>query len=208
MFFFGPTGQDYIHLGHARTYIFYHVFARYLTQFGNKVRFVLNITDVDERITDEAKRTGMTPFALTRKSSRCFVEEMARLNADTICRFEPVSKYVDKMIEQVSLLIRKGHAYAVDGWVYFDISTSPNFGKLSHQSSRELSLRPLELSIWKRNLLDFSLWHPRTLVEGKWHRCWGMGSPSWHIQDIAVTASLLSPQYDLQCGAYELIDAT
>jgi cysteinyl-tRNA synthetase len=130
---------------------------------------------------------------------------MARLKADTICRFEPVSKYVDKMIEQVSLLIRKGHAYAVDGWVYFDISTFPNFGKLSHQSSRELSLRPLELSIWKRNLLDFSLWHPRTLVEGKWDSPWGMGSPSWHIQDVAVTASLLGPQYDLHGGAYELI---
>ena len=205
MFVCGPTVQDYIHLGHARTYIFYDVVARYLTHLGYKVRFVLNITDVDERITDEAKRTGMTPFALARKYSRAFVEDMARLKADTICRFEPVSKYVDKMIEQVSLLIRKGHAYAVDGWVYFDISTFPNFGKLSHQSSRELSLRPLELSIRKRNLLDFSLWHPRTLVEGKWDSPWGMGSPSWHIQDIAVTASLLGPQYDLHGGAYELI---
>ena len=205
MFVCGPTVQDYIHLGHARTYIFYDVVARYLTHLGYKVRFVLNITDVDERITDEAKRTGMTPFALARKYSRAFVEDMARLKADTICRFEPVSKYVDKMVEQVSLLIRKGHAYAVDGWVYFDISTFPNFGKLSHQSSRELSLRPLELSIRKRNLLDFSLWHPRTLVEGKWDSPWGMGSPSWHIQDIAVTASLLGPQYDLHGGAYELI---
>src|SRR5207302_10523082 len=121
---------------------------------------------------------------------------MARLMAYSICRFEPDSKYVDKMIEQVSLLIRKGHAYAVDGWVYFDISTFPNFVKLSHQSSRELSLRPLDLSIGNRNLLAFSLWHPRTLVEGKWHSPWGTWSPSWHIQDIAVTASLLGPQYD------------
>src|SRR2546425_2144728 len=130
---------------------------------------------------------------------------MARLKADTICRFEPVAKHVDEMIEQISLLIRKGLAYAVDGWIYFDISTFQNFGKLSHQSSRELSLRPLELSLRKRNLLDFSLWHPRTLVSGKWKSPWGVGSPSWHIQDIAVTASLLGPQYDLHGGAYELI---
>src|SRR5260370_21174572 len=109
------------------------------------------------------------------------------------------------MIEQVSLLIRKRHAYAVNGWVYFDVSTFPNFGKLSHQSSSELSLRPLELSVRKRNLLDFALWQPETLVEGKWDSPWGMGSPSWHIQDTAVTASLLGPQYDLHGGAYELI---
>src|SRR5712691_61128 len=205
MFVCGPTVQDYIHLGHARTYIFYDVVARYLTHLGYKVRFVLNITDVDERITDEAHRTGMTPFALARKYSRYFVEDMAKLKADTICRFEPVSKFVDKMIDQISLLIRKRHAYVVNGWVYFDVSTFLNFGKLSHQSSSELSLRPLELSVWKRNLLDFSLWHPRTLVEGKWDSPWGMGSPSWHIQDIAVTASLLGPQYDLHGGAYELI---
>jgi len=205
MFVCGPTVQDYIHLGHARTYIFYDVVARYLTRLGYKVRFVLNITDVDERITDEAQRTGMTPFALARKYSRYFVEDMAKLKADTVCRFEQVSKFVDKMIQQVSILIRKRHAYVVNGWVYFDVSTFPNFGKLSHQSSSELSLRPLELSVRKRDLLDFALWHPETLVEGKWDSPWGTGSPSWHIQDTAVTASLLGPQYDLHGGAYELI---
>jgi cysteinyl-tRNA synthetase len=205
MFVCGPTVQDYIHLGHARTYIFYDVVARYLTHLGYKVRFVLNITDLDERITDEANRTGMTPIALAGKYSRYFVEDMAKLKADTICRFEPVSKFVDKMIEQVSLLIKKGHAYVVNGWVYFDVSTFPNFGKLSHQSSSELSLRPLELSVRKRNLLDFSLWYPETLVEGKWDSPWGVGSPGWHIQDTAVAASLLGPQYDLHGGAYELI---
>ncbi len=205
MFVCGPTVQDYIHLGHARTYIFYDVVARYLTHLGYKVQFVLNITDVDERITDEAHRTGMTPFALARKYSGYFVEDMAKLKADTICRFEPVSKFVDKMIDQISLLIRKRHAYVVNGWVYFDVSTFLNFGKLSHQSSSELSLRPLELSVWKRNLLDFALWHPETLVEGKWDSPWGLGSPSWHIQDTAVTASLLGPEYDLHGGAYELI---
>src|SRR5260370_34209185 len=205
MFVCGPTVQDYIHLGHARTYIFYDVVARYLTELGYKVRFVLNITDVDERITEEAQRTGITPLALARKYSRYFVEDMAKLKADTICRFEPVSKFVDKMIEQVSLLIRKRHAYAMNGWVYFDVSTFPNFGKLSHQSSSELSLRPLELSVRKRDILDFALWHPETLVEGKWVSPWGVGSPSWHIQDTAGTASLLGPQYDLHGAAYELI---
>jgi len=205
MFVCGPTVQDYIHLGHARTYIFYDVVARYLAHLGYKVRFVLNITDIDERITDEAKRTGTTPVALARKYSKYFVEDMAKLKADTVCRFEPVSEYVDETIEQISLLIRKGHAYVAGGWVYFDTSTFPDFGELSHQSARELSLRPLELSSRKKNLLDFALWRPETLVEGKWDSPWGAGSPGWHIQDTAVSTLLLGPQFDLQGGAYELI---
>jgi len=205
MFVCGPTVQDYMHLGHARTYIFYDVVARYLAHLGYRVHFVLNITDVDERITDEARRKGKAPLALAREYSRYFVEDMAKLKADSICRFEPVSAHVDQMIEQVSLLIEKGQAYVVGGWVYFDVSTFPEFGRLSHQSSRELSLRPLELSLRKRNLLDFALWRPETLIEGKFDSPWGTGSPGWHIQDIAVTTSLLGSQYDLHGGAYELI---
>jgi cysteinyl-tRNA synthetase len=205
MFVCGPTVQDYMHLGHARTYIFYDVVARYLTYLGYSVHFVLNITDVDERITDEARKKGKAPLAFARKYSRYFVEDMAKLKADSVCRFEPVSAHVGQMIEQVSRLIEKRHAYVVGSWVYFDVSTFPEFGRLSHQSPRELCLRPLELSLRKRNLLDFALWRPEILVEGKWDSPWGTGSPGWHIQDIAVTASLLGPQYDLHGGAYELI---
>ena len=205
MFVCGPTVQDYMHLGHARTYIFYDVVARYLTYLGYSVHFILNITDVDERITDEARKKGKAPLAFAREYSRYFIEDMAKLKADSVCRFEPVSAHVDEMIEQVSRLIAKQHAYAVGGWVYFDVSTFPEFGRLSHQSPRDLSLRPLELSLRKRNLLDFALWRPETLIEGKWDSPWGTGSPGWHIQDIAVTTSLLGPQYDLHGGAYELI---
>jgi len=205
MFVCGPTVQDYMHLGHARTYVFYDVVARYLTHLGYDVKFVLNITDIDEKITEEARRKGRDPLALAAEYSKYFIEDMAKLKADSVCRFEPVSTHVQQMIEQVSLLIEKRRAYVVDGWVYFDVSTFPNFGKLSDQSPRELSLRPLELALRKKGLLDFALWRPETLVEGKWDSPWGQGSPGWHIQDVAVTASLLGPQYDLHGGAYELI---
>ena len=204
MFVCGPTVQDYMHLGHARTYIFYDVVARYLTHLGYKVHYVLNITDVDERITDEAKKKGRSPEDLAEEHSRDFIDDMEKLKADTVCRFEPVSAHIDRMIRQVSLLIEKGYAYVVGRWVYFDVSTFPRFGKLSHLDQRELSLRPLELSLRKRNLLDFALWRPETLIEGKWVSPWGVGSPGWHIQDVAVTSELLGPQYDIHGGAYEL----
>ena len=205
MFVCGPTVQDYMHMGHARTYVFYDVVARYLTYLGYEVKFILNITDTDERITHEARRRGTAPLSLAREYSKYFIEDMTKLKAGSVCRFEPVSTHVDEMIVQISRLIEKGHAYVTGGWVYFDISTFPQFGKLSHQSRRELSLRPLELSISKKNPLDFALWRPETLIEGKWDSPWGRGSPGWHIQDLAVTGSLLGPQYDLHGGAYELI---
>ncbi len=204
MFVCGPTVQDYMHLGHARTYVFYDVLARYLTHLGYKVHYVLNITDVDERITDEAEKKGKSPTALAQEHSKDFVDDMARLKADSVCEFEPVSAHINQMIKQVSLLVQKGNAYVVGRWVYFDVSTFPKFGELSHLDTRELSLRPLELSLRKRNLLDFALWRPETLIEGKWVSPWGTGSPGWHIQDVAVTSELLGPQYDIHGGAYEL----
>jgi cysteinyl-tRNA synthetase len=205
MFACGPTVQDYMHLGHARTYVFYDVVARYLAKLGYRVRFVVNITDIDERITDEARRKGRDPLALALEHSKTFIEDMAKLRVDSIWKFEPVSAHVDGMIDIVSRLIANGHAYVSGRWVYFDVSTFPRFGMLSHQRRGALSLRPLELSLRKKNLLDFALWRPETLVEGKWDSPWGRGSPGWHIQDVAVTSALLGPQYDIHGGAYELI---
>lgn len=205
MFVCGPTVQSLMHLGHARTYIFYDVVARYLAWLGYDVEYLMNITDVDERITQEAKKSGTSPGELAGRFSKLFLEDMAALNITSVRRFEPVSSHVDEMIEQVETLLKKGHAYIVGGWVYFDASTFPSFGKLSHQSKKELSLRPLELSLQKRNLLDFALWRPETLVEGMWKSPWGIGSPGWHIQDTALTISLLGPRYDIHGGAYELI---
>jgi cysteinyl-tRNA synthetase len=130
---------------------------------------------------------------------------MAALRCTSVSRFEPVSKHLKTMMELVANLVEKGVAYAVDGWVYFDTSKFRGFGKLSHQSKLQLSLHPLELSPKKRNLPDFALWRPEILLEGKWESPWGLGSPGWHIQDTAVTQTVLGPQYDIHGGAYELV---
>jgi cysteinyl-tRNA synthetase len=109
------------------------------------------------------------------------------------------------MIDQVSILLENGFAYQADGVVYFDTSRYADYGKLSHQSKDELSLRPLELTPNKKNLLDFALWRPVILEKGKWDSPWGRGSPGWHIEDTAVTQTNFGPQYDIHGGAYELI---
>ena len=205
MFVCGPTVQSYMHLGHARTYIFYDVVARYLSWLGYKVDYLMNITDIDESITSAARELGTDPVTLARRFSSAFIQDMASLGINTVRRYEPVSKHVAEMIRQVSTLVGRARAYPVDGWVYFDTSRFRNFGKLSHLSRAELSLRPLELSLRKRNLLDFALWRPERLLEGRWRSPWGVGSPGWHIQDTALTLSMLGPTYDIHGGAYELI---
>lgn len=205
MFVCGPTVQSYIHVGHARTYIFYDVLARYLTHLGLRVDFLVNITDVDDRITEAAKREGVKTSAIVEKYTASFFEDLRGLGVNSVTSFEPVSKYVQVMIDQISILVENGYAYLADGVVYFDTSKYEDYGRLSHQSKNELSLRPLELTPNKRNLLDFALWRPVILEEDKWDSPWGRGSPGWHIEDTAVTLTNFGPQYDIHGGAYELI---
>ena len=205
MFVCGPTVQGPIHAGHARTYIFYDVVARYLAHLGYKVEFLVNVTDIDERITAAAREERVDPLAFASRYAEFFFEDMNSLGIASVTRFERVSNHVSDAIDLVSDLVRKGRAYRRDGWVYFDTSSFPNFGALSGLTKAELARHPLELSPRKKNLADFSLWRPEVLVDGLWNSPWGLGSPGWHIQDTAITSSVFGPQYDIHGGAYELI---
>src|SRR6267378_1303192 len=205
LFVCGPTVQGFSHVGHARTYVFYDVLARYLAHTGYRVNFLVNITDVDDRITEAAKKEGVKPGDIVRKYTKSFLEDLRSLGVTSVTSFERVSDYIPVMIDQISLLLDSKHAYLADGVVYFDTSKFPDYGKLSHQSKSDLSLRPLELTPNKKNLLDFTLWRPVILEEGKWDSPWGRGSPGWHIEDTAVSLTNFGPQYDIHGGAYELV---
>jgi cysteinyl-tRNA synthetase len=205
MFVCGPTVQSFIHVGNARTQIFYDVLGKYLTHLGVRVNFLMNITDVDDRITEEAKSYGTKPKEIVEKYTASFLEDMRALKVTSVTSFERVSEYIQVMIDQISILVENGYAYLADGVVYFDTSKYPYYGRLSHQSKAELSLRPLELTPNKKNLLDFALWRPVVLEDGKWDSPWGRGSPGWHIEDTAVTLTNFGPQYDIHGGAYELV---
>jgi cysteinyl-tRNA synthetase len=205
MFVCGPTVQSRMHLGHARTYVFYDALARYLGYLGYDVSFLMNITDIDETITKAARKENSDPLDFSRRMSSLFLENLRQLNVMTISRVEPVSEHVGEMIAQVQSLLEKGYAYKAGGWVYFDTSKFRRWGRLSHQSKLDLSLRPLELSPAKKNLTDFGLWRPEDLIKGRWRSPFGLGSPGWHIQDTAVTLPIFGPQYDIHGGAYELI---
>jgi cysteinyl-tRNA synthetase len=205
MFVCGPTVQSRIHLGHARTYIFYDALARYLKHLGYEVFFLMNMTDIDDSIIKAARRRGEDPLEYANRMAAGFVEDLRRLKVTTVTRFEPVSRHVVEMREQVATLLRRKFAYRAGEWVYFDVTKFKEWGRLSHQSKRDLAMRPLELSPRKRNLADFALWRPDTGAGGEWRSPWGPGSPGWHVQDTGVTLPIIGPQYDIHGGAYELV---
>ncbi len=205
MFVCGPTIQDYIHVGHARTYIFYDLLARYLKYLGYRVDLILNITDIDESIVKGAKRRRQTINSFLKRNEKAFLSDMKGLRISTADSFERVSRYLPVMIQQTAGLIRNGYAYTAGGSVFFDVSKFHDFGKLSHLTRDQLALRPLEISPKKRNQIDFSLWRSTTSAEQRWKSPWGLGTPGWHIQDTAVTMANFGPQYDIHGGARELI---
>ena len=205
MFVCGPTIQDYIHVGHARTYVFYDLLSRYLRYLGFDVKFLLNITDVDESIVRGAKEKGARIDEFQTKFAGAFLEDLRALRIETVTNIERVSKYLPEMVRQVSGLLGAKKGYLADGSVYFDTTTFPDFGKLSHLKERELLMRPLEISRNKRNQHDFSLWRRTTDAEQQWSSPWGTGTPGWHIQDTAVSKTFFGPQYDIHGGARELI---
>jgi cysteinyl-tRNA synthetase len=207
MFVCGPTVQDNIHLGHAKTYIAFDVLTRWLLKCGNKVFFLMNITDVDDKIFDRAKRENVPYMKIANRFFEEFVEDLESLNILTVSKFCRVSQYIEQSAILVRRLLDMGIAYRLNGNVYFDISKADHFGKLSHQTEYDLKLKQIDAAPGKRNSVDFLLWRKVDSTEGVWnYASIGEGRPGWHIQDTAIAFDQFSGNpYDLHGGATELI---
>ncbi|MBS7650413.1 MAG: cysteine--tRNA ligase [Candidatus Bathyarchaeia archaeon] len=205
MFVCGPTVYDYSHVGHARTYVVYDIIARYLRFKGYSLFYLMNITDVDDKIIDRAKEKNIDPLTLSREFTREFMYDMDRLNISSVNLYAKASEHIPEIISQIECLLERGYAYVVDGDVYFDISKFPDYGKLSHQKPEELKKHRIEPDPRKRDPSDFSLWKSRRRDELGWESPWGWGRPGWHIEDTAITTTYLGAQYDIHGGAIELV---
>lgn len=204
IFVCGPTVYDYIHLGHARTYLAYDIIVRYLKFLGYKIRYLMNITDVAERVVQRAEELKRNPLDLAREYETAFLGDMRGLGIDNVERYERASEYIPQMIGQVAGLVSRGVAYETETGVYFEVNKFPKFGQLSGQSHEELGLRRLELCSSKRNPEDFSLWRKYDKGLG-WDSPWGYGRPGWHIEDTAISMAHFGETYDMHGGASELI---
>ena len=205
MFVCGPTVYDVSHIGHGKTYVAYDIIARYLRRKGYSVFFVLNITDIDDRIINRAKESREDPLKLSERYAQAFYKDMKNLHVNGMNLYAKASDFIPEIINQIQGLIDKGIGYKIESGVYYDISKFPEYGKLSRQNLEQLTVHRVDPDPEKRNPGDFVLWKSQKPGEIAWDSPWGKGRPGWHIEDTAITLTYFGPTYDLHGGGTDLI---
>lgn len=205
MFICGPTVYDYSHLGHARIFIVYDVIARYLKVKGYKPFVLLNLTDIDAKVFDRAKKESLDYESVIKKYKEELQKDLALINVETINAFAMGTDYVNYMKENVKKLLDYGYAYSANGNVYFDAMKIEGYGALSHQTVEDMTMRRIDLAPNKRNQFDFLVWDGKDRFDVRWESDFGAGIPWWHIQDTSIAISVFKAPYEIHCGARELL---
>ena len=205
MFVCGPTVYDVSHIGHGKSYVAYDIIARYLRKKGYSVFFVLNITDIDDKIINRARESKEDPLKLSERYAQAFYKDMKDLHVASVNLYAKASDYIPEIINQIQGLVDKGIGYKIAGGVYYDISKFPEYGKLSRQNLEQMTVHRVDPDPEKRNPGDFVLWKSQKPREIAWDSPWGRGRPGWHIEDTAITLTHFGPTYDLHGGGTELI---
>lgn len=205
----GITVYDYCHIGHARTFIAFDVIVRYLKhKFGaNKVIFVRNITDIDDKIIKRAQENNETTTALTERFVSAMHDDEKNLGLLSPDQEPKATEYMPQMIDLVQVLIAKGHAYAAtNGDVYYKVRSFKPYGCLAKRNLDDLaSGARVDINEAKQDPLDFVLWKAAKLGEPQWDSPWGPGRPGWHLECSAMSMDLLGETFDLHGGGFDLI---
>lgn len=202
----GPTVYNYIHIGNARPLCVFDVLRRYLEYMCNKVTFVQNFTDIDDKIIRRANEEGVTYKDISEKYIKEFWVDAKGMNIREATVHPKATENIDEIIEIVSALIEKGYAYAVNGDVYFSTKKFKEYGKLSHQPLEELEAGArINIGEVKKDPMDFALWKAAKPGEPYWESPWGHGRPGWHIECSAMVRRYLGETIDIHCGGQDLI---
>jgi cysteinyl-tRNA synthetase len=206
MYVCGITIYDYCHIGHARTFVGFDVIVRYLRHAGYDLKYVRNITDVDDKIIKRANENSESINDLTSRMTVAMHEDFDNLNMLRPDIEPTVTGHMDEIIEMVERLITKGHAYvAADGDVLFDVSTFEQYGALSQQDLTMLQAGSrVEVAQDKDDPLDFVLWKKAKAGEPSWSSPWGAGRPGWHIECSAMSSKHLGEHFDIHGGGSDL----
>jgi len=203
----GPTVYDYSHIGHARTYVFFDTFVKYLRSTGIDVFYLQNITDIDDKIISRAKESNIKPLALARKFEKEYLKDLKGLKINSVTKYARATAYIPQIISQITNLVDKGFAYVIDGdGYYFDVSAFSDYGKLSKRTNEQAedAISRIDQGIGKKNKADFALWKFHKDGEPFWNTALGKGRPGWHIEDTAITENFFGPQYDIHGGGIDL----
>jgi cysteinyl-tRNA synthetase len=208
MYVCGPTVYDDPHIGNARPLIIFDLVYRILIKiFGkDKINYVRNITDIDDKIIQRANELKINISELTKNVEDIFLNDCQYLNCLIPNNQPKATENIQGMIKMVENLLDKKFAYLKGGNVYFDVNKFPNYGKLSNKNPKELiSGSRVQVSELKNNPLDFVLWKPSKEKEPSWDSPWGKGRPGWHIECSVMAEKYLGKEFDLHCGGLDLI---
>ena len=209
----GPTVYDFIHIGNARPMIVFDTLRRYLEFRGYDVNYVSNFTDVDDKIIRRANEDGVDSFVISERYIAECKKDMEALNVRPATTHPQATKEIPDMIEMVQQLIDKGHAYEVNGTVYFRTRSFPGYGKLSHKNIDDLEsghrdeAHQLKVSgeDEKEDPLDFVLWKPKKEGEPSWESPWSEGRPGWHLECSVMSRKYIGGTLDIHAGGEDLI---
>jgi cysteinyl-tRNA synthetase len=208
MYVCGPTVYDVAHVGHGRTALVFDVIRRYLEWIGLDVTYVSNITDVEDKIIARASERGTSESELAGTYERAWFDAMDELGVRRPDYVPHATEYISGMLDLIRELIDRGHAYAAEDGVYFDVDSFPGYGALPHRTLDELRKSAgarVEVDEAKRSPMDFALWKAAKPGEPAWDSPWGKGRPGWHIECSAMALDLLGEGFDLHGAGDDLV---
>lgn len=202
----GPTVYNYIHVGNARPLVVFDTLRRYFIYKGYDVKFVVNFTDIDDKIINRANEEGISTKDVADKYIEAFMEDAKALNLYNYETINPkATEYISQIIDFVKGLEDKGAAYEVNGNVYFNIEAAKDYGKLSKKKLEDLiSGARVHVNDEKRSPADFALWKAKKEGEPSWESPWGQGRPGWHIECSVMAKTLLGETIDIHSGGVDL----
>jgi len=206
MYVCGPNLYGPCHVGHAMSYLVFDVIRRYLEYLGYSVRHVQNFTDLEDRIIETAKAQGTFIENLAELYIARFLTELDGLNIKRAHEYPRATEVIPTMIDIIQGLIAKGHAYTVDGDVYFRVNSNSDYGKLSRRKLTEMEAGArIEIDERKEHPMDFALWKNTKPGEPNWKSPWGLGRPGWHIECSAMAIKFLGEQIDIHGGGQDVL---
>jgi len=201
----GPTVYDKAHIGHMVGPVIFDCIKRYLTYCGYKVDWVVNITDVDDKLIKKANERGISMLDVAEENIADYNSNLAALGVDQIDHFPRATECMPEIIQFITCLVERKVAYESDGDVYFDVGKDPEYGKLSNRSIESVQGEGGAGGERKRHVADFALWKAAKPGEPSWESPWGTGRPGWHIECSAMSKKLLGDTFDIHGGGLDLV---
>jgi len=206
MYVCGPTIYDYFHIGNGRTFVMSDIIRRYLIYKGYNVKFVMNLTDVDDKIIRKAVQEGVSTKELTLRYEKAFMDDIKIFKMKPADLYPKATEHMQEIEDLIEKLENKGIAYNVDGNIFYDVGKFKGYGKLSGKKTDELEIGSrVDINEEKRNPLDFSVWKKSKEGEPFWESKWGNGRPGWHIECSAMSMKHLGETIDIHAGGNDLI---